>query len=313
MRYVYSAYELTKANHLRYWFNWQNQQLRRSHPYEVAHCCIGDAEVDNGGSFVESLMATAKTLHVRHGNDLRFFLSGGLDSEVALRMFHQQGLAVDVVVLEFTDDLNRPDVDSAQTLCAELNILPKIVTIDPVAFFHSGDWQRIAETYQCYTFYQQLLLSIAERSPKPMITIDEIEIQKHHNNWWLVKKEDQDGCWHRFVGKTGILAYNNFYTYDPTTILHFLQSPTVDDLIHDRLPGKLGWTSSKHKIYTELTAFDMKKRDKRHGMEKMMHIWEYVQTKTSLILHDDPAEFLFDSKLLLNNLQNNRSMTCNIA
>jgi len=311
MKDVYSTINLTKENHLRYWFNGDQSQHRRCHPYEVAHMSIGMNSTATGARFVDSLMETARTLVNRHGNGFRLFLSGGLDSEVACRAFVKAGLQFIPTTIRFTNDLNIEDFRMSTVLCQELGIQQDVIELDPIEFTRSGDWKRIAIDYQCYTFYQQLLISIAEKLSSPMITIDEIEIVKSKDRWNFIKKEDQDGCWHRFVEKTGIPAYNNFYTYDVDTMAGFFDSPTLKRLINNEIPGKLGWSSSKNEIYGELTGFRMSKRHKRHGMERMMHVWDHVQEETAMILHDSPVTFSFEATGLLNQLVSKGSITCN--
>jgi hypothetical protein len=292
---VYDKIQLTKNNHLQYWFNGINDQHWRTSPYDTAYCQVGKGWTPEFKSFNDSLDETARYFYSIHGGSFLLFLSGGLDSEVAARFFKKNGLPITPLIVNFAHNLNKEDVDNSLWVCKDLGLSPIIHDFDPLEFFHTGKWRRIAEDYQCYSFYQQLLLSIAEKLSAPLITIDEIELQKTELGWCFIKKEDQDGCWHRFVERTGIPAYNNFYTFDPETIHSFMQNNTVQDLINDRIPGKLGWTSSKHKIYTELTGFSLKTRVKRHGMEKMMHIWDYVIEQTSNILHESPQVFLFDA------------------
>ena len=310
MNDVYQKYELTKGNHLRYYFNNNVQQNWRMHPYETAHCKVGTGYQYNAKSFVESLTTTAHTLYDRHGSNFLLFLSGGLDSEIAFRIFYINEMPVTPIIVRFADDLNLGDVHDAILLCKKFGVTPVIYDIDPREFFLSGDWRQIAETYQCYSFYQQLLLGIAEKLKTPMITIDEVEISKYEQTWFFSKKEDQDACWHRFVDRTDILAYNNFYTYDPDTILAFIECSTVQNLINNRTPGKLSWTSSKHAIYTELTGFDLQRRYKRTGMEKMMNIWDYVLEHSARILFESPATFNFNAHKL-SHLKLGKEITCN--
>ena len=311
MNNVYSTIELTKGNHLRYWFNDDPTQHWRGHPYEVAHMSIDPRATSIVRGFVDSLMETASTLVNRHRDGFRLFLSGGLDSEVACRAFVRAGLQFTPTTIRFANDLNVEDFRMSTMLCQELGLKQEVIELNPIEFMQSGDWRRIAIEYQCYTFYQQLLIGIAEKLSSPMITIDEIEIVKSNDRWNFIKKEDQDGCWHRFVEKTGIPAYNNFYTYDVDTIVGFFESPTLQRLINNQIPGKLGWSSSKNEIYSELTGFNMLNRPKRHGREKMMHVWDHIQEETALLLHDSPVTFSFESRNLRKQLISRRLITCN--
>lgn len=311
MENVYSKFELTKNNHLQYYYNNNTSEHWRSHSFDIAHMTLG-GDFENK-SFVRSLIETANTLYLRHKNEFCIFLSGGLDSEVACRIFSLSMLKYQPIIIKFKDDKNIIDVSKALKLCNELEICPKIIDFDPVKFFIDEEWKRIAVEYQAYTFYQQLLLYVAEQLQSPMITIDEIEISKQYKSWTFSKKEDQDGCWHRFIEKTNIPAYNNFYTYDPATIAAFLDNQTVTRLVNDEIFGKLSWSSSKHQIYTELTGWKMNNRTKITGMENMMYIWTYVEEETSKLLNAEPQVFTFDVNLLKNTFTNKGISICNIT
>lgn len=283
MANLYDCIELTKSNHLRYWYGRDRDRLFRLNPLETFNMSVGVPSLSDDRSFSETLMDTAKALHIKEPN-LDLFLSGGLDSEVALWAFKISGINIQPVILRFSNDYNIEDVEGALELCSRANLIPSIVDIDPVSFFISGEWKHIAVKYQAYTFYQQLLLHVAESRKTPFITIDEIETVKIDDDWFFIKKEDQDACWHRYMALTKNRAYNNFYTYDPATIWKFFTSDTVRKLIKNKIFGKLGWSSSKNEIYRELTGLQMPIRKKRHGMEKMMDIWEQVEKESSLLL-----------------------------
>lgn len=309
---TYLPFDATKGNHLKYGFGNEMTSLFRSSPLEVARMSIGGIPVSDK-SFMETLEMTSLELLQRHPGRLMLFLSGGLDSEIALRCFLGTNLDFNVAIVRFSKDRNAEDVSSAVSLCQAADISPVMIDFDPLTFFESGRWQDQATKYQCHTFYQQILASIAEDLSCPLLTVDEVEIAKlDDGKWAFIKKEDQDGCWHRFMQATGIPAYNNFYTYDPSTILRFFDSPTVVSLINDELFGKLSWTSSKLQIYKELTGWSLDPRPKRHGMEMMMDIWYRIQNETSLILPGPPVVFSFPVDDLRNSLKNGDEIQCNI-
>lgn len=294
---IYDSFQLTKNNHLRYWTGCNQSNIWRHHPYDASHMCITVLPFNPTITFVDLLQNTARELSAKHSEGINLFLSGGLDSEIACRCFLKTKSKFIPIVVKFTNDLNVEDYTQAINLCQELGIKPRIIVSDPIQFFNSGDWVSIGVRYQSYTFYQQLLLSIAEKMCAPMLTVDEIEISKINNKWNFIKKEDQDACWHRFIEKTSIPAYNNFYTYDPMTIAAFMQSPTVQKLIHNQIFGKLSWTSSKNEIYTELTNWSLKRRGKRHGMEKLMDIWHIVENEMAIQLSDNSVVYSIDALL----------------
>lgn len=292
---VYKNFELTKDNHIQYYFNNDETNHWRESQFDVTHMKFG-SEKYNDMDFVDSLIDTSKNLLSKHKNDeFLLFLSGGLDSEVACRSFVLTGMKFKPLIVKFSNNLNSFDIENAINLCSDLKLEPVIFNFDPILFFKSEDWKRICIEYQSYTFYQQILLSIAEKISSPLLTVDEIELVKQNDNSWaFIKKEDQDGCWHRFVEKKNIPAYNNFYTYDVSTMEAFLKNATVKALVDNRIFGKLSWTSSKNKIYSELTKWEMTPRIKRTGMEKMMNIWSYVEEECLKILPGVPQIYNFD-------------------
>lgn len=315
MTNIYNTLELTKDNHLQYWFNNDKNQHWRRHPFESSHMSFGYNELRiSNRSFMQCITDTALEFGYKHLNeDFHIFLSGGLDSEVAVRAFVQAKVNFRPIILKFINDFNKEDVYNAKKLCNELDLNPIVADIDPIRFFESGEWLNIGKKYQAYTFYQQLLLQAAESLAQPMITIDEIEISRANRGHWIfVKNEDQDGCWHRFIEKTGIPAYNNFYTYDPDTAIAFIESPTIKKLINNEIPGKLGWSSSKNEVYDELTSWNMNRRPKRHGMERLMNIWTYVENHTDSEIWDSHRIFRHSVIRLQQELLAGRSSICNI-
>jgi hypothetical protein len=255
---------------------------------------------------------------------MNVFFSGGLDSEIALNAWMESRAPFRPVIVRFKDELNKDDVSNAEGFCEDHSLKPVYIDFDPIKFYESGEWERIARQYQAYTFYQQLLLKVAEDFAEPMITIDEVELEKvpdmdhffktgeQRLEWVYLKKEDQDGVWRRFVAKTGIPAYNNFYTYNPETMLAFLEGYVVGRLIDDKIPGKLGWTSSKNQIYATLTRYPFQPRPKRTGVEKLFHVWTDVEHRTaSMLFATEPRIYEFPAKQLITNIKQGKVTTCN--
>jgi hypothetical protein len=139
------------------------------------------------------------------------------------------------------------------------------------------------------------------------------ETGEYMYEWIFLKKEDQDGVWRRFNDKSGIPALNNFYTYSPESMLAFLQISTVDDLINDRIPGKLGWTSSKMQIYSNL-GYEFRKRPKWNGVENYMHLWDAVNYNiNSTGLQFTPRGYTVNAIELKQNLINGIETICHTA
>ncbi len=314
--------ENTERGHLKYWYGNDRSQIWRTDDLETTSMSVGGC-TRTPMSFKAELIRTARILNRKYP-DLTLFMSGGLDSEMALQSFLSAGIIPRIAVVRFPDDKNIHDIGPAMRMFDHMGLKYNVIDIDPEDFVMSGEAFEIGKRFQGYSFYQQMLMKVALKYNAPMITIDEIELEKlpevnwetgeHRNRWVFLKKEDQDGCWRRFADATGIPALNNFYSYSPESILSFLQIPTVDDLVNDRIPGKLGWTSSKMKIYSHL-GYNFRKRPKWHGVENYMHLWDYVRYNISAKadLNFSERNYTVPVDLLRKNLINGVETVCNIA
>ena len=321
---LYNQFEFTEDNHIKFWYDNDVSNIFRDNDWQITSASVGGCQRVPMG-FRGEIIRTTKILSSKHKETISVFFSGGLDSEIALNSWLESGARFKPVVVKFTNDLNIADVKQAMAYCTACNLTPTVINFDPIKFYENGDWQRVSKEYQSYTFYQQVLLKIAEEYAQPLITIDEIELEKvpdmdhllatgqNKLEWIFLKKEDQDGVWRRFVAKTGIPAYNNFYTYNPETMLAFLEGDVVNKLINDKIPGKLSWTSSKNEIYSTLTRFPFEPRPKRTGVEKMFHIWTEVEHQcANMLFATEPRVYEFPVKALLNNIKHRKVTTCNI-
>jgi hypothetical protein len=310
----------TENNYLIYYYNDDESQRWRLDKYDTTHMRIGGC-TRAPFSFKTEIIRTARTL-ISNYPDLTLFMSGGMDSEIALKAFLSAGLRPKLVTVRFPNGGNDHDIGPMLKMVQAMGLQCKIIDFDIEKFVESGECYEVAKRYQAYSLYQQMLLRIAEGYAAPMITIDEVELEKVPSidwdtgkskmQWIFLKKEDQDGVWRRFNDKTGIPALNNFYTYSPESMLSFLDLPTVDNLINDRIPGKLGWTSSKMQIYAH-TGFQFRPRPKFTGVENYMHLWQQVGYN----IHEHLGEFLprvygVPALELRDNLRAGKETSCHI-
>lgn len=75
-------------------------------------------------------------------------LSGGVDSQAMIQCWQEAGLNFDVVILVFTDSLNRQDVDHARLYCKENNITPIEITLNVKRFLATESYE-LACRYKC--------------------------------------------------------------------------------------------------------------------------------------------------------------------
>lgn len=309
----------TENEFLKYYYNRDTSIIWRNEGDDTSHMSVGGC-TRNPFSFRNECIRTARALNHQY-NDLTLFMSGGLDSEIALRSFLAAGIKPKLVTVRFPKGANDHDIVPMLNMISAMGLSCHVIDFNPEEFVNSEECYEVAKRYQAYSLYQQILLRVAEDYSAPMLTVDEVELEKvpminwdtgnYSIPWAFLKKEDQDGVWRRFNDKTGIPALNNFYTYTPESMLAFLTLPTVDDLINDRIFGKLGWTSSKMKIYAH-TGFEFRPRPKYTGVENYMHLWNQVGYNIKKHLPHSPRSFTIPAIELRNNLKAGKESSCHI-
>jgi hypothetical protein len=311
----------TENNHLIYYYNQDPDQCWREHDLDTTSMEIGICN-RRPMTLKAELIRNARALYKDYPN-LTIFMSGGLDCEMALRSFLAAGITPRIATVKFHGGTNLHDIGPMMKMLDSMGLSYTVINFDMEDFVYSGRCYEVGTKYQAYTLYQQMLLAVAESYKDPIITVDEIELEKSHSidwntgetktSWVFLKKEDQDGCWRRFNNQTGIPALNNFYSYSPESMLAFLQIPIVDDLINDRIPGKLGWTSSKMQIYSTL-GYEFRQRPKWFGVENLKHLWDLVEYNASLkTCAFNPRIYEVDALTLRYNLLNGKKTVCHIA
>lgn len=274
----------TKNNWLTYFYvdeDWQ-PSLRWSRQNQNQQCSmlINPYNFEQDKNFWDSLCKTACEMYHQFG-EIQIGYSGGLDSEVAVLAFYHEKLPFRLSTIEwYWGDriLNGHDVRYAYNLCKELNLKTEVVKYDLKNLLLTDEWERIARTYQAVSPYQHALLVVLEQIKDPWLQVDEIEtlisFDDDNPEWIFEKREDQDMCWRKFNQLTNLPALNNFFTYRLETVYGWYKNQIVQDLINFKTYGKLGFISSKHKIYQEHCPYKLTPRPKYFGLELMAGVWD---------------------------------------
>jgi hypothetical protein len=274
----------TKNNWLQYFYvdvDWQpSLGWMRTDPEQQCSMLITPYEFEVETNLWQSILMTAQEISSKFGN-IQIGYSGGLDSEMAVLAFHSLKLPFRISTIHlYWDDklLNGHDVKYAHELCKQLDRPVEVIKFDLRDLVLGDEWARIATTYQAVSPYQHVLLKVLEKVEEPWLQVDEIETLMVHDDgapyWAFEKREDQDMCWRKFNGLTGIPALNNFFTYRLETVDAWFRNSTVNDLVNNRIPGKLSFTTSKHRIYQQDCPYTLERRPKYFGLESMTGLWD---------------------------------------
>ena len=238
------------------YYNSNPEQLFRSDQFDLLTMKIGGVS-RSPGTLREELALNAKAIIEKHPN-IHLALSGGWESQVALRAFIDAGVKPKVIIIKFPNNLNDNDVRPAMASCQEYGINPLII---PGALdkFIQGAFLATVEKYQCYTMLGAFFARIAELANIDILIVDKIELKRDVNPnraWNFVRGEDYSMWPARYNQLNKNKVITNFFDYSAEGMLSFLTLPAVATVVSNHASGKISLASLKQKIYRE-AGYDM--------------------------------------------------------
>jgi len=263
----------TQNNHLSYSID-ERQFGKRTNGIEKYQVALGKIDVHEykKTSWRQELRKTADTVLREFGKDLIVFLSGGTDSEIVVRNFLEIGFKPRCAIIRFADGYNDYDVQEAEEISRELNLDLIYLDFDVKDFYYSGRAADLATQIQCCQITYLTVYENIKKLSVPAIMGGELflskKIERNNTFWYYVFRENEDASAMRFSNHYNIPLVNEWFSYTPEMILHFLNNPQIKYLISDRIPYKLSSVSSKNDILRGLFP-EVRKKIKTHGFERL--------------------------------------------
>lgn len=273
-------HHLTYKNHFKFGYN--NEWFRfRETPEDRWTISYGACE-RSVAPFKEECYATARLIRDTVNEPITVLFSGGADSEIVVRAFHDQHIPIKVAICQFSDNLNIHDVSFAVVCCEQLGIRYNLVPLD-IRKFWSSEVMDYAERTKCRSPELCSTMWLADQvdgvpvlgsgepyivKRVPLLYIDG-ESPYDRTPWDLYEKE-LIAAWYRHFMVPGQerQAVPGFFQYTPEIMLSFMQDSIVLDLVNDRIKGKRSTTTSKLQIYQKY--FPLADREKYTGFEKLV-------------------------------------------
>lgn len=223
-------------------------------------------------SYKEELYNNARLMRDYHVGKFDVLLSGGIDSEVVVRTFKDLMIPHNTYIFKYENNINHRDVTSAIDIATCLNIPYKIIDFNLEKFFET----------EAYDVFQKSGCIRAGRLPhiKFFDYIDNIPVMGDAEPYWsrvLQKDYSQLSNWifplneanhNSSIYLQSISRANvcDWYEFNPNLIKAFNQLPLIQNLINDRIPGKLSCWTSRIPIHAEIWP-DIKHKHKLTGYE----------------------------------------------
>lgn len=226
----------------------------------------------NSKNYFEALTYNASLIADTYLQPFDVLLSGGIDSEVVVRIHKNLGIKQNVYTFKFEDDLNIRDVQSAKRICDNLNIPLILIDFDLKKFFESDAESLYKKTYTArvetlprlaFHDYLDNIPIFADGEPywkrrflddyskKSEWTKFINEYDYVHNLYGIQQNRDVIGCW---------------YAHSPDIFLQYYKDPFIKKLLNDEFKGKISNWSSKVNHHRELWK-DIETKPKLVGYE----------------------------------------------
>lgn len=280
------APQVTHENHLRHWIGPRFMSTYRLSHAEGTRLAVGACK-RQPMSFREECYNSARLVyetHCKQGEKVAVLFSGGVDSELTLRSFLEQGIPVEAHHIRYPHDWNKYDTMHVEEYCKSIGIKPIIYDFDPIEWYLSGEAIEYGKFYECsqlvylsgcYHIEKYIQSGAAvfggEQIFKKYVDLGfflDTGITRH--KWYFLVRENQDLFTFRFAAYNDRAVVNEFFTYTPEQVLSFIEEPPIKEVILDTIPFKLSIATSKHKAYAR--TWDFKERWKAHGYEKKLGV-----------------------------------------
>jgi len=184
-------------------------------------------------------------------------LSGGIDSEVVVRLNKDLGIKQNIYTFRFEDDINIKDVESAKFICNDLGVKLNIIDFNLKRFFETEAESYYKETYASRVeilprlswhkkFDNLLIFSDGEPYYKRILK----ENYSNKSSWMCEFSEYE--FIHSLYGYAKGRDVVTWYTFTPEVSMTFPTHSIVKSLLNDQLTGKLSSWSSRIKIHQKL-------------------------------------------------------------
>lgn len=238
----------------------------------------------------EELLENGRVIRDTFSEPLDLMFSGGVDSEVILRVYLELKIPVNVFIFKYENNYNYREFNLACKICESLNVKYKVIDFNLQKFFENDayDMWKIAFFDNANWMVHNKLIEYLDNIPiigsgEPYCYRVERDYSKKSN--WVFQLDEACRSWalyHKTIGRSVI---TDWYEYSPEIIVSFFQLQRVRNLLNDMIPGKVSTISSKALIHKDRWP-EITIREKLTGFEGDM-IWNGRNSKPKFMLEFD--------------------------
>jgi hypothetical protein len=184
-------------------------------------------------SYKEELLINASLIRDLFREPFDLMLSGGVDSEVILRCYHELKIPVNVFVFRYENNYNLPDVTNALGICNELNITPNVVDFNLQKFFENDAYNIWTTGYYLNSgrLPHMKMLEYMDNIP---IMGDGDPVWEFYNNEWRLGIDEVCHSQSIYCKTIQRPMIADWYEYSPEVILAHVNHPVMQTLMQSR-------------------------------------------------------------------------------
>ena len=207
-------------------------------------------------SHYEELCNNARAIRDVITGEIDLLFSGGVDSEVVLRTYLDLKIPVNVYIFKYENDYNLPDYTQATRICRELGVTPIVIDFNLEKFFENEAYDMWTKIYAPSSGFLPQLKMADYLDNTPIYATGDPYWRRKSKDWtqpaeWSFLLEEAYHLWALYFKTIGRTAITDWFEYSPELIMSYNQLPYVQELINDRIPGKLSTVTSKGIIHKE--------------------------------------------------------------
>jgi hypothetical protein len=223
-------------------------------------------------TYKDALFNNARIMRDSYREPFDVCLSGGIDSEVVVRVFKELGITHNTFIFRCENNYNVRDVTGAISLCEELNIQYKIIDFNLQQFYENDALELLHKTYTPYAGrlprlkfidYLDNIPVFCDGEPYWKRTLGSDYSQK--SEWFFELAEQCYGV-SLYAKQINRTVMGDWYEFTPEVMLTYVQLPFVQRLLNDQIVGKTSNATSRVHIHQEFFP-NIKHKEKLVGYE----------------------------------------------
>jgi len=268
--------ELSKKNHMIWGYNNVPWTVRTS-PYDKFYIEYGT--ISKTISFRQACIDTAIEISdvAKKNNKMPLILfSGGIDSEAIIYSFMLSNRDFEIAHIRYNPGINNHEYFYVDQFVKKHNLNIKIYDVNVYDFLSNEDTLKIAHRDNSIMIELQLLTCITKEIKNnffPILDHPGTYLYRELPNIeepakWFFKDFEHLMFYYNHCLNEKMHACPSFFHWSPEIIYAFLTDTLIDDLINNRIPGKITNRTSTFKFYQNtFPEFDLYARPKFTGHE----------------------------------------------